>query len=618
MKNFIYRTFLFVGMLLLVVNSVLTQEYWGRLNGFPGAYIHALAIDSSGRIYAGSINNGMYRSTDDGITWSQINSGLTTRRVHSIAVHPSGSIFIGTDSGGVYRSTNNGDNWSPIGLVGKVVFSIAIKSSGEIFAGYSYPNLINGGVYRSTNNGVTWDVVGTSSLISVVNVLTVNSSGFIFAGTNGSGVYRSTDNGTNWVHLDLGGRSITSIATGSGRMVFAGTYLEGVFNSTDDGTTWFSYGQSFATCRSLILNSQGDLFAGTDREGVYRSESDGACWSLVGLPNEYIRGMLINRNGYIYACTDIGIYRTINTNTPIIVIDLCTLNFGTLIYSQNTSRTDSFVVRNISAFQVAISSYIISDYSFQMDTVNTSIGSNDSIWFRVTFAPKIAGLHRAKLSITSSATLFPEEVSLTANVQMGTIRLNTKSIGYQIVNIGAGRDTTYTFSNTGNDTLIITNIVSTNPSFNIVSKISDTLAPAGISRDTIRFIPTIEGLISGFILVYSNTPTSPDTIVVSGIGQEPTSVDDESKIVTKFTLEQNYPNPFNPLTVIRYQLPVNSHVTLKVFNIFGEEITTLFDGNISAGIHSVQWNASGLPSGIYFYRLQSGTLIETKKLMLLR
>jgi hypothetical protein len=85
-----------------------------------------------------------------------------------------------------------------------------------------------------------------------------------------------------------------------------------------------------------------------------------------------------------------------------------------------------------------------------------------------------------------------------------------------------------------------------------------------------------------------------------------------------FTLEQNYPNPFNPTTTISFSLPSKSFVSLKVFDVIGREVAIIVSEELSAGNYSRQWNATNLSSGIYFYRLQSGSYIETKKLVLLR
>jgi hypothetical protein len=82
------------------------------------------------------------------------------------------------------------------------------------------------------------------------------------------------------------------------------------------------------------------------------------------------------------------------------------------------------------------------------------------------------------------------------------------------------------------------------------------------------------------------------------------------------SLRQNYPNPFNPSTTIGYHLPQRSHVILTVFSILGQEVSLLQNGEQEAGYHEVQFDAAGLSSGVYFYRMRAGAYIETKNLVL--
>jgi len=100
--------------------------------------------------------------------------------------------------------------------------------------------------------------------------------------------------------------------------------------------------------------------------------------------------------------------------------------------------------------------------------------------------------------------------------------------------------------------------------------------------------------------------------IVTGI------VDNHKENPSEFVLRQNYPNPFNPTTTISFSLPNRVYVSLKIYDSIGREIKALISEELSAGNHTHIWNASDMPSGVYFYRLQTGTFSETKKLILIK
>jgi hypothetical protein len=97
-----------------------------------------------------------------------------------------------------------------------------------------------------------------------------------------------------------------------------------------------------------------------------------------------------------------------------------------------------------------------------------------------------------------------------------------------------------------------------------------------------------------------------------------TGVDDAASMPTEYDLSQNYPNPFNPSTKIGFRVTDYGLVTLTVYDVLGREVQTLVNEERQAGAHSVEWNAAGAASGVYFYRLQAGGFVETKKMLLLR
>jgi subtilisin family serine protease len=97
-----------------------------------------------------------------------------------------------------------------------------------------------------------------------------------------------------------------------------------------------------------------------------------------------------------------------------------------------------------------------------------------------------------------------------------------------------------------------------------------------------------------------------------------TDVENNNSVITDFMLYQNYPNPFNPITNIQYAVPKWSRTTLKIYDVLGSEITTLINQEKPVGVYQINWDASTLSSGVYFYRLQAGDFVQTRKMILLK
>ena len=96
-----------------------------------------------------------------------------------------------------------------------------------------------------------------------------------------------------------------------------------------------------------------------------------------------------------------------------------------------------------------------------------------------------------------------------------------------------------------------------------------------------------------------------------------------ANVPTEFALSQNYPNPFNPSTIIKYAIPQASFVTLKIYNMLGQEVATLVNGQTDIGFHSITWNGrtnagSFASSGVYIYRIVAGDFVQVKKMNLLK
>ena len=194
------------------------------------------------------------------------------------------------------------------------------------------------------------------------------------------------------------------------------------------------------------------------------------------------------------------------------------------------------------------------------------------------------------------------------------------SIDFGVVDVNAFVDTTVTIANLCGDTL--SGVVSALcDHYSIVAGEGAYALTVGESLlVTVRFEPTVAD--THYCTVETGNILCGD-IFFTGIGDEATSVAGDDQLPTTVKLAQNYPNPFNPVTTIRYELPVDQHVRLKIFNLRGQRVATLVDGVQAAGFRAVEWNGtndagSRVSSGIYFCRFQAGDHVEVRKLVLLK
>jgi xylan 1,4-beta-xylosidase len=113
---------------------------------------------------------------------------------------------------------------------------------------------------------------------------------------------------------------------------------------------------------------------------------------------------------------------------------------------------------------------------------------------------------------------------------------------------------------------------------------------------------------------YAGNESTPAIVAITTTGVDAAL----ATLPTRIELRQNYPNPFNPSTTISYALPAKSHVTIAVFNTLGQQVASLVNSEVDAGVHEARFDAFELTSGVYLYRLHAGEYVETRKLVLLR
>ena len=259
---------------ILVLNDLHAQ--WKQTGGPLTEVSYSLAVIDS-FVYAGSYLGGVYRSSDNGDSWIQIDggnfpidTGFSSTNITSIAVcvvNEDTSIFAGTEGQGIFHSTNNGTNWTQknVGLTNTSINAIVIDSNNiSLFT--------QGGVFFSTNNGENW-IPSNEELRGYWGFVVGRNANedTILIKLDGGDVLRSTDNGINWNRVTSSWPSGTLIISLAVRdtIFFAATSEHGIYYSLDGGLTWVSSGWvTVGVVKNLAGNSQ-YLFAATGTPTIY-------------------------------------------------------------------------------------------------------------------------------------------------------------------------------------------------------------------------------------------------------------------------------------------------------------------------------------------------------------
>ncbi len=272
---------------------------WNSVNtgllGADGRVVNTLAAIPNGtggsNIFAGvqydgfSSSGGAFLSTNNGESWNAINTGLPTNPTVTSLLISGNNIF--AVAGKIYLSVNNGSNWneSNSGIPTNTAASCLAKNGVNLFAG-----TLNGHVFISTNNGANWIESDNGIQVTYVNVI-FSAGTNLYTGTATS-LFLSTNNGTNWSETNTGltnvyiNTIITSPNGSGGLNLFAGTN-NGVFISTNNGAGWnrVSNGLTTGVINSLIAVPNGtggaNIFAGTGGRGIFLSTDNGANWNAV-------------------------------------------------------------------------------------------------------------------------------------------------------------------------------------------------------------------------------------------------------------------------------------------------------------------------------------------------
>jgi uncharacterized repeat protein (TIGR01451 family) len=267
----------------------------------PGIWrpIPIAGLDSSAPVYVfkrhgslwlvGASLGGLFRSTDNGVSWQSIDKG----NVRDVWMDSAGQTLVAATYGaGLLRSTNAGANWSPVGSETPYWLSLteAVTPTHTLYAGS-----LDKGVWRSTDAGQTWTRTAALDGQPDMGVIALAAAEHaVYAGSLTDGLFRTTDAGETWERLGasvLTGR-VRAIVVGSGQMVVS-VWDGGLYRSTDEGNTWEKYDTGLEEVNVIALLDVNGLWAGTVGRGIYRWNAAMERWTAWGLRGRHVYSLTI-------------------------------------------------------------------------------------------------------------------------------------------------------------------------------------------------------------------------------------------------------------------------------------------------------------------------------------
>lgn len=615
--NYIYALTYYNGVYRTSDNGQTWTGYGQGLNGYVGS----IASSPSSMIVSSlDVYDKIFRTTD-GVQWTPAVVGNDTDFVFSQAYHSS-SYFCMTGKN-IYRSSDDGIQWEKLitGIPSDGYF-YSIKSIGTSL--YVCTSL---GIYRSTNSGQNWTSLssGLGSEQQYCISKDFLNTNILYAGTS-NGVYKTTNQGQSWTASNNGMelRPVWAMTAFNGG-VYAGSY-NGIYKSNDQGVFWYLENENLSSTQLLQLASNNSrLFGAANYDGIVNLDN---FWHHSQVTQTYKRGIAVEAKGdEIYVSTDEGVFKSFD---------------GGFNWFQIVMPSGSGTIRTIKTNGNNVYAMGVVGPRFYVSTDNGS-----------TWALKNSGISSSAL--IRSVCIFNNKLFL--GTTQGMYRSTNNGDSWQAINNGIpSQSAIYSIASIGSSLFILRNYafihkstddgetwtnVNTNfensekfclfaiPNSNSIlvsartgifssSNYGETWInkSAGFPNDVNQNLPAVYCFASLGNYVYAGT---------YGCAVWRRSIDElisvrniSSEVPDKFSLSQNYPNPFNPQTKINFNIKNSGQVKLTVFDILGKELAVLVNEKLVAGSYEYTFNGSDFISGVYFYKLESGNFSEVRKMLLVK
>ncbi len=577
---------------------------WSPVPFTATSTLYSIHAPDTNNIIVTSSSGNTYFTTNAGVNWTTSNVGTTNTLNDSKWINASTGYVCG--SSGCFRYTTNfGANWVGTNPPTTATLNRIVVNGSDVYVA-GFDNAMN--MYKTTDNGTTWTAIPYSATgqYSTFDVYAFDMKGstMLVGGTYGQ-MNKSTNSGANWqtasTHVTVANMVDIYAASGNGRVIAIGTNTGGtdaIVYSTNGGASW---DKGSGAVPDQVLSDLNMRNANTGyvvgRFGIFwKTTNGGVTWDTSRSHNTTLTTYFCNGvdfvddntgwitggvagvggNTKIWKTTDGGVNwteQTQNYSGPVGVrIEFLDANTG---YTCGANQIQKTTNGGVNWFYVTNGINTSSTYNgLSVVDANTVFASNSSAQI---FGTTDGGANWVNMNfpLTGIGTLFCTDF----------INANTGMVAGIFGTVGktSNRGTTWELSQTGGYTTMGIDMVHPDTAFAVCGNT--------FGGEIYKYVKTLTGTITW-----------------------------NNEVPSEYTLSQNYPNPFNPVTKIKFTLPKEGIVTLKIFDVTGREVKTLINGlGFRSGTITYDFDGAELSSGIYFYSLfVDNNRIDTKKMVLVK
>ena len=616
-------------------------------SGLIDQIIFAMAVNGND-LLAGTYPGGVFKSADGGVSWTNLNGPHWF--VRSLAVM-GGNIFAGTNNGGVFKSTNGGDSWSQcFPFPSSFILSLAVCGN-DLFAGTDY----GGGVFKSTDAGESWTLCGLTN--EHVDALIANGYK-LYAGTGDRGVFLSTNSGESWMDWNQGIGGSPEILS----FVIAGDYIYcGAYNRPVCKRNKFEILNSICGPDPHFVDncSAGtdslDILHNCETNALIRISTDTSdnC-NILTMPLPLFKGpTIIRRSDPKDTSERFPGAAQADGHNDIIETEFVRMDLRSFVVSTtgdtaflriiagagnaegpcgDSLRPTFGYIHELPAYNFSAESFFDVFFELCIEDPYGIIGPPNPRYYLYNLMPVRMGAVIDQIPpkcgidpITNeNYTVYRSDPNACSKLYASCIPGLSGPPIAKVVHVDHALPVelaSFTSSVTGNNVTLswATSSEINNAGFAIERNSGSNWENAGFvtgqgTVNTISQYEFTERNLSSGRYQYRLKQTdfngnyeyfSLTESVTIGVPQQ-------------FYLGQNYPNPFNPITTISFDIPEAGNVKLKVFDVSGREVKTIVNEFKNAGYYAVKFEAAGLASGAYFYRIEIADYVSVKKMIILK